>query len=510
MRVPVRHEDPRPRRATPALRYSTISGVKGLTTAQLLDAGATYALREGPPARAPRVLVLTSGLGCGHARAGEAITRALRRVAPEAHVGQLDFWTLMNPGVAATIQRKYLELVLEHPDLYARLHALDERTWRRVIENQIAPPAEVTELIELVTRSSDRRSLASVVEWALGPYPSDLLLYPTACAAMPTTPGELAGSNVALLRLALLRWAFLRLQGRMAQRLEAFAPDVVVATQMVPAALVSALKQESPRWQALPLVGVLTDFGAHDYWAQPGVDLYCVPHESLAGPPLVADAAEASTRVAVTGVPLMPGFECVPAVAEARRWIGLDAGDTSPVVLVLGGGLGLGLEATVGPLLAEVPRSRVVVMAGHNDEALTGLRSRAAGIGRRLVVRGWTEHMENYIAAADLVIGKPGGLTVAEVLACGRPLLVTKSLQGQESFNVRFIERHGVGRLVRRGELAAEARRWLIDRETLVDRRQRAAMLGRREGALEVADIVLTYAEAVVGGWLDAAPQEAG
>jgi processive 1,2-diacylglycerol beta-glucosyltransferase len=509
VRVPVRQQDRRQRRATRTLQYSRIRGVKGLTMPPLREAGAEYASHGGRPARSPRVLVLTSGLGSGHARAGEAITRALRLVAPDVQVRQLDFWSLMNPGVAATIQRKYLELVLEHPDLYARLHALDERTWRRVIENQIAPPGEVIELIELVTRTSDRRSLASVVEWALGPYPSDLLLYPTACAALPTTPGERAGSNVALLRLALLRWGFLRLQGRMSQRLEAFEPDVVVATQMVPAALVSALKQESPRWRDLPLVGVLTDFGAHDYWAQPGVDLYCVPHDSVAGPPLVADAEEACARVAVTGVPLMPGFESVPPVSEARRWIGIDAHDPSPVVLVLGGGLGLGLEATVGPLLAEVPDCRVVVMAGHNDAALLELRTLAAEVGPRLVVRGWTEHMENYIAAADLVIGKPGGLTVAEVLACGRPLLVTKSLQGQESFNVKFIERHDVGRLVSRDGLPAEARRWLADRKALDGRQHRAATLGRREGALEIADYVLAYADAAVSDWADVAPQGA-
>ena len=39
----------------------------------------------------------------------------------------------------------------------------------------------------------------------------------------------------------------------------------------------------------------------------------------------------------------------------------------------------------------------------------------------RLRVQGWTDHMERFIAAADVVVGKPGGLTVAEVLACGRP-----------------------------------------------------------------------------------------
>jgi UDP-N-acetylglucosamine:LPS N-acetylglucosamine transferase len=475
--------------------------VKGLTQSIAQEAQTAgpqasrqRAVRRGRPA--PRILLLTSGLGCGHVRAAQAIANAVRRREPRAQLRLLDFWSLMNPGVAATIQRKYLELVTGHPALYARLHSLDERTWRRVLENQIAPPAEVLELIGLVNNdAAGQRSPSSLFEWAIGPYPSDLLLYPTACAAMPTSPGSLANSNVALLRLALFKWAFLRLQGRMEQHLLEFEPDVVVATQMVPAALVAALKQTSRRWRPLPLTGVLTDFGAHDYWVQPGVDLYCVPHASLDGGVLTSAAQSDLVRVEATGVPLMPSFEHLPPQHAARRWAGLDPDDKRPVVVVLGGGLGLGVEGVVSPLLERLADARIVVMVGHNDHALERMRELAAAARGRLAVRGWTEHMENFVAAADLVIGKPGGLTVAEVLACGRPLLVTKSLQGQESFNVRFIERHGVGRLVSREALPDHAASWLADPDALRDMQQRAAALGRRDGAAQVASLVLEQAE---------------
>jgi UDP-N-acetylglucosamine:LPS N-acetylglucosamine transferase len=442
-------------------------------------------------------------------RAAEAVAVAIRALQPGSVVRQVDFWSLMNPGVAAKIQRQYLELVVHHTQLYSRLHRLDERTWRRVIENDIPPPVEVVELIELLTRNGNghRRSLSSLFEWALGPYPSDLLLYPTACASLPTIAGELASSNRALLRLALLKWAFVRLQTRMEQRLVEFAPDVVVATQMVPAALVAALKREE-RWSGLPLVGVLTDFGAHDYWAQPDVDLYCVPHESLCGPPLVPRRGPGPGIVA-TGVPLMPSFAHTTTQAEARRWLRIDTSDRRPVLLVLGGGLGLGVDERVPPLLEQLSDARVLVVTGHNDQALGTLRELARRDPTRLYVHGWTEHMENFVTAADLVISKPGGLTVAEVLACGRPLLVTKSLQGQESFNVQFLERHGVGRFVGERELPGEAGRWLADRARLEEVQQRAASLGRRDGAAAVAMHVLELAHARVPGWAGEARERA-
>ena len=134
----------------------------------------------------------------------------------------------------------------------------------------------------------------------------------------------------------------------------------------------------------------------------------------------------------------MPAFERPPGRAEARNWLGLAPSDRRPVVLVLGGGLGLGVASLAAPLAAQLQHSVVVVMAGRNAPATRELLATGVCEGSSLVVRGWTDRMERLIAAADLVVGKPGGLTVAEALACGRPLLVANSLRGQESFNVQF------------------------------------------------------------------------
>jgi processive 1,2-diacylglycerol beta-glucosyltransferase len=428
-------------------------------------------------------------------RAAEAIAAAIAASESNVQVQPLDFWSLMNPGVAAIVQEKYLELVLDNPELYARLHRLDERTWRRVIENDIPPPAEVIELIELVTSRTGegRLTASSLFEWALGPYASDLLLYPTACAAMPTNSRDRAGTNVALLRLALLKWGFVRLQSRMEQHLSVFRPDVVVATQMVPAALVSACKTSGRRWSHTPLIGVLTDFGAHDYWAQAGVDLYCVPHESITGSPLTGHRRNAVARIQVTGVPLMPPFATPPGQVEARR--ALDLPLDRPIVLVLGGGLGIGLEELLEPLLEGLAEPvSLVVMTGRNDDVRDRMRALAATERGRLRLERWTDHMERFVAASDVVVGKPGGLTVAEVLACGRPLFVTRSLRGQESFNVRFLEREGVGRFLSPAEMVSSIAELLAAPAQLSAMQKRAWNAGRRDGAARVAAAALQLA----------------
>jgi processive 1,2-diacylglycerol beta-glucosyltransferase len=145
----------------------------------------------------------------------------------------------------------------------------------------------------------------------------------------------------------------------------------------------------------------------------------------------------------------------------------------------------------------------VLVMTGRNVAALERMRALAGTLdpqaGTSLHAFGWTDRMEQCLAAADLVVGKSGGLTVAEVLACGRPLLIARTLQGQESFNVQFLERNGLGRFVRDEELASCAQAWLDDRPALQAVQRAAAYAGRRDGALRVAAEVLELATREVG-----------
>lgn len=47
--------------------------------------------------------------------------------------------------------------------------------------------------------------------------------------------------------------------------------------------------------------------------------------------------------------------------------------------------------------------------------------------------------------ASDLIITKPGGLTVSEALACNLPLAVFDAIPGQEEDNANFLQTHDMG-----------------------------------------------------------------
>lgn len=429
-----------------------------------------------------RVLLLTSGLGYGHVRAAQAVEAALLQ--RSASVQTLDLWSLMNPGAASIVHQTYLRLVQEYPALYERLYQLDEQTWRQILESEAGPPAAVMEVLELISQIA----ASAVAEVKGAQYASDRLLLSLLFTALPYDRTSLAGNGVRA-RLALMKWSWLRLRKRLESIVTAYAPDVVVSTQMIPAAMVASLKRRGRL--NVPLIGVLTDYGLHDFWRQPGVDCYCIAHDSIAAWP-----SGSPCEITATGVPLMPAFAQPLPQAEARRQLNLDP--HQKIVLILGGGLGLSVDAIAAQLLERPANTSLIVMPGRNSTARAALAAQAANRLRHgngpIHICDWTERMDVYIRAADVVVGKPGGVSLAEVLACGRPLFATRSLGGQEGFNVRFLEQHQVGALVPEGDLANRIEAIINQPAALADVQQRAWLLGCREGAARISDIALDLA----------------
>lgn len=263
--------------------------------------------------------------------------------------------------------------------------------------------------------------------------------------------------------------------------LSEYEPDIVI--QLFPDhALAKTPKTVEPMISV-----VLTDYAIHSRWFHRAVDLYVLPSSSAELESIRFRDARASTIV--TGIPIRDQFAPASVVrSEKQRSIVISAG---------GRGVFPNLEDVVQLVLITFPQYRLIVLCGRNERMRTRMKeyaSRCAAEGRVDAV-GFTDDIASYFQNAAFVIGKAGGVSSAECMACGTPVIFFKPLPGQELENARSIEREGAGIVVKNlANLKATFASWTMEREE--DMRRRALMLGRPHAARDAAG-------AIVRAWIE-------
>lgn len=266
--------------------------------------------------------------------------------------------------------------------------------------------------------------------------------------------------------------------------------DCVVHTHFLGPELAAALRGAG-RMDA-PQVVAVTDFDAHRLWAHAGVDAYCVASAQAAAS-LRAHGADPAS-VAVTGIPVDLAFASPVARSSARALFGLS--DAYPVVLQASGGHGVGpVEEITRALLASTIPSELVVVCGRNEEARRRLAALKAPPRHRLRVLGYTDRMRDLMAAADLLVTKPGGLTVSEALANALPMALINPIPGQETRNADWLLEGGAAvKAVSPAALTGKIETLLSAERRLAEMRRRAKSLGRPQSAFAVARTALELA----------------
>jgi len=235
-----------------------------------------------------------------------------------------------------------------------------------------------------------------------------------------------------------------------------------------------------------PFEMVVTDFELHRIWVQRGVRRYFVATEAMA-----AELRGRLPRVQVlaTGIPISPAVANAPPCGAARAELGLPL--DRRIVLIAGGGLGIGVEESALAALEGAPADVLLIaVCGRNQAA----RERLAGLRvapERLQVHGYLSGLVPWMAAADLIATKPGGLSVSEALALGRPLRLTRPIPGAEEGNTRAVTAEGAALAARTtAEMRAAFARAFGEPGLLEGLSEAARRIGRADAAARVADAV--------------------
>lgn len=210
--------------------------------------------------------------------------------------------------------------------------------------------------------------------------------------------------------------------------------DLIVATHFVPS--IMALYARNKGVITSRIVTVITDYGAHPFWINKGVDLYTVASEYVKKQLLAEGIPQA--KIIETGIPIGEKFNRTFARKELASRYGIRS-DLFTVMLMTGS-FGLGPLAEITELLRD--GIQILVVCSANEQLRKRLDKKKL---KGVYTFGFLENPQELMALSDLIITKPGGLTITEAMAIGTVPIFIVPIPGQEAFNIRVLLEQGIG-----------------------------------------------------------------
>lgn len=254
--------------------------------------------------------------------------------------------------------------------------------------------------------------------------------------------------------------------------IDEYKPDVIITTHPFTTEMISKLKASDKI--DIPLVCVMTDYAPHRTWINPRVDAYVVANEDMTTPMIQMDVP--SDKIHPFGIPVDDAFFAKHDKKETLRQMELDS--NIPTILIMAGSCGF---ANVGKIYRKLEsietEFQIIIITGKNKKLyhkmqnlienkkahrrikllskisdktpqlkhlrlLKKIRNRNEPDikhNKKTKIIYFTDEVDKYMWVSDLIITKPGGLTVSEALACNLPMALFDAIPGQEEENADFL-----------------------------------------------------------------------
>ncbi|MCB0081087.1 MAG: glycosyltransferase [Caldilineaceae bacterium] len=250
----------------------------------------------------------------------------------------------------------------------------------------------------------------------------------------------------------------------------------------------------------VPFATVITDlFTFHPTWVDPRVDHCIVPTEAARVQAI--ELGMAPEKIAVYGQPVSIKFtQPVKDKMTLRNSLGLDA--QRPAILLVGGGEGSGpLVAIARQIAQRAPGTQLLVVAGRNHSLRQELETASWAQTPHVHIYGFVDNMPDLMHACDLIVTKAGPGTISEALIAHLPIILFDFIPGQETGNVDYVERNGVGVLAQSPqEIARIVASWTRPgTNKLAQFRANAERLARPRASLLIAEDLCHLVEHGIG-----------
>lgn len=271
-------------------------------------------------------------------------------------------------------------------------------------------------------------------------------------------------------------------------------PDLIISTHPFATQMCAFLKKRHAI--DIKLATILTDYAPHDQWLvfSDYCEYFFVAHDDMKNA-LIKKGID-SNKIYATGIPLSNRFLMHYNKEEILNSLGLKK-DKTTILFFAGGKFGLGKSNTyeiLRTLAEKFSDIQVIAISGKNEKMKKEFDTIVSETYSQdnIKVLEYTNMIPQLMTISDLVITKPGGLTVTESLASGLPIIIINPIPGQEEENAEYLEEHQVGIWLKKEDNLQEFLSNLFSSKiTIRNMKIRARLFAKKNSTKDICKILL-------------------
>lgn len=313
--------------------------------------------------------------------------------------------------------------------------------------------------------------------------------------------------------------------------IDEYNPDVIITTHPFSTEMVSRLK--GMQKISTPIVCIMTDYAPHRTWINENVDAYIVSNDEMVKS--MYDMGVPYWKVYPYGIPIDGAFYTKKDKEIVLKEMGLSP--KLPTILIMAGSFGVkNILSIYQEILSISVNFQIIVITGRNEElydsieeVMRGTRSRKVRGPKLLhsymsrlksktlrlirkkreknIIRSankyrefhkkntrilyFTKEVDKYMQTADLIITKPGGLTITEALACNLPMAIFDAIPGQEEENADFLVSNNMAIRLESGEKGAISIKNLLENVSKLEDMRLSCKIFNKSDSLEKIKLLI-------------------
>lgn len=210
-------------------------------------------------------------------------------------------------------------------------------------------------------------------------------------------------------------------------------PDLIISTHSLLVNIIGYLKNEV--LIDIPFIAIVTDYEAHIAYVNKNVDAYIAASDYTSF--TLMKRGVKSNRIYPYGIPIKEEF-----LDDEDNEDNNDIEYNNFQILLMAGSLGLkGMNGVLENIIKLNRNFNIVVVCGHNEKLKKSIEIEFKDFidKGKITVFDFTNNIPTLMDESDLLITKPGGLTISEAIAKGLPMVIPYFIPGQEKENLDYL-----------------------------------------------------------------------